>query len=187
MMPEISLNVLDVAQNSISAGAKLIEISVTADRKKDILSITIKDDGCGMTQETIKRVSDPFFTTRTTRRVGLGIPFFQYAATVTGGSFDIQSTVGLGTQVTANFVLSHIDRMPLGDMTSTMHTLITMNSRIDFLYTYTVDERSFTLDTREFRIILGDVPFDIPDVSVFIKEFLSDNKQEVDSDFSISI
>lgn len=180
MMPEISLNVLDVAQNSILANAKLIEIAVTADHKKDLLTITMKDDGCGMTQDQIKRVSDPFFTTRTTRKVGLGIPFFQYAATVTGGSFDIQSTVGVGTQVTANFVLSHIDRMPLGDMTSTMHTLITLNTRIDFLYTYTVDERSFTLDTREFRIVLGDLPFDVPDVSVFIKEFLNDNKQEVD-------
>jgi anti-sigma regulatory factor (Ser/Thr protein kinase) len=182
MMPEISLNVLDVAQNSIRANAKLIEIAVTADHKKDHLTITIKDDGCGMTQEQIERVSDPFFTTRTTRKVGLGIPFFQYAATVTGGSFDIQSTVGVGTQVTASFVLSHIDRMPLGDMTSTMHTLITLNTRIDFLYTYTVDERSFILDTREFRIILGDLPFDVPDVSIFIKEFLEDNKQEVDQD-----
>jgi anti-sigma regulatory factor (Ser/Thr protein kinase) len=182
MMPEISLNVLDVAQNSIRANAKLIEIAVTADHKKDLLTITIKDDGCGMTQEQVKRVSDPFFTTRTTRKVGLGIPFFQYAATVTGGSFDIQSRVGVGTQVTANFVLFHIDRMPLGDMTSTMHTLITLNTRIDFLYTYTVDERSFTLDTREFRIILGDLPFDVPDVSVFIKEFLNDNKQEVDQE-----
>lgn len=185
MMPEISLNVLDIAQNSISAGAKLIEISITADREKDLLTITIKDDGCGMTQEQIERVSDPFFTTRTTRKVGLGIPFFQYAATVTGGSFDIQSTVGLGTQVTAIFVLSHIDRMPLGDMTSTMHTLITLNTPIDFLYIYTLDERSFTLDTREFRIMLGDLPFDIPDVSVFIKEYLSENKQEVDQDYIV--
>ncbi len=182
MMPEISLNVLDVAQNSIRANAKLIEIAVTANRKMDLLTITIKDDGCGMTQEQIKAVSDPFFTTRTTRKVGLGIPFFQYAANVTGGDFDIQSILGVGTQVTANFVLSHIDRMPLGDMTSTMHTLITLNNRIDFLYTYTVDERSFTLDTREFRKILGDLPFDIPDVSIYIKEFLNDNKQEVDQE-----
>lgn len=182
MMPEISLNVLDVAQNSIRANANLIEITVTANRKKDLLIITIKDNGCGMTKEQIDRVLDPFFTTRTTRKVGLGIPFFQYAANVTGGSFDIKSNVGVGTQVTANFVLSHIDRMPLGDMTSTMHTLITLNTGVDFLYTYTVDERSFTLDTREFRMILGGLPFDVPDVSIFIKEFLNDHKQEVDEE-----
>lgn len=182
MMPEISLNVLDVAQNSIRANANLIEITVTANRKKDLLTITIKDNGCGMTKEQIDRVLDPFFTTRTTRKVGLGIPFFQYAANVTGGSFDIKSNVGVGTQVTANFVLSHIDRMPLGDMTSTMHTLITLNTGVDFLYTYTVDERSFTLDTREFRMILGALPFDVPDVSIFIKEFLNDHKQEVDEE-----
>lgn len=181
MMQELSLNVLDVAQNSIRAGAKLIEITVTADTNRDILHIVIADDGCGMTQEQIKSVTDPFYTTRTTRKVGLGIPFFQYAATSTGGTFHIESVVGSGTQVTADFTLSHIDRMPLGDMTSTMHTLITMNTRIDFLYTYTVDERSFTLDTREFRTVLGDLPFDIPDVSNYIKEFLSENKQEVDN------
>lgn len=180
-MPEISLNILDVTQNSISAGSKLIQITVTADTKKDKLSIVIKDDGCGMTSDQIKSVTDPFYTTRTTRKVGLGIPFFQYAATATGGHFKIESVVSKGTTVTADFVLSHIDRMPLGDMTSTIHTLITMNPAIDFLYTYTVDERSFTLDTREFRNVLGDLPFDFPDVSNYIKEFLSDNKREVDN------
>ncbi len=183
MMPEISLNILDVAQNSIRAGAKLIEITVTANTKKDSLRITIKDNGCGMTQEQVSRVMDPFYTTRTTRKVGLGIPFFQYAANATGGDFHIQSTVNVGTQVTANFVLSNIDRMPLGDMTSTMHTLITMNTGLDFLYTYTLDDRSFTLDTREFRNVLGDLPFDNFDVSNYIKEYLSENKEEVDNGF----
>ncbi|HCL02333.1 MAG TPA: ATP-binding protein [Lachnoclostridium phytofermentans] len=180
MMPEISLNVLDVAQNSIRADATLIIITVTADRKKDTMTIVIKDNGCGMTKEQITHVLDPFFTTRTTRKVGLGIPFFQYAATSTGGNFSIDSFVGEGTMVTASFILSHIDRMPLGDMTSTMHTLITLNNRIDFLYTYTVDDKSFTLDTREIRMILDGIPLNSPDVSNYIREFLSENKQEVD-------
>lgn len=180
MMPEISLNVLDVAQNSIRADATLIVITVTADRRKDTMTIVIEDNGCGMTKDQITRVLDPFYTTRTTRKVGLGIPFFQYAAIATGGNFSIRSVVGEGTVVTASFILSHIDRMPLGDMTSTMHTLITLNNRIDFLYTYTVDNRSFTLDTREFRMILDGVPFDTPDVSNYIRDFLSENKQEVD-------
>lgn len=180
MMPEISLSVLDLVQNSIQAKAKLIEIAVVADQKKDRLTITIQDNGCGMTPEQTKQVLDPFYTTRTTRKVGLGIPFFQYAANITGGSFHIQSKPGFGTTVIADFVLSSIDRMPLGDMTSTMHTLITFNTQIDFLYTYTLDKRSFTLDTREFRKLLGGVPFHIPEVSVFIKEYLSENKQAVD-------
>ncbi len=181
MMPELSLNILDIAQNSIRANAKLIQIIVTADTQKNILHILIEDDGCGMTQEQINCVTDPFFTTRTTRKVGLGIPFFQCAATATGGNLSITSTLGVGTKVNADFVLSHIDRMPLGDMTSTIHTLITMNSDIDFLYTYTLDEKSFTLDTRELRNILGDVPFHVPEVSNYIKEYLSENKQEVDN------
>lgn len=180
MMPEISLNVLDVAQNSIRADATLITITVTADRKKDTMTIVIKDNGCGMTKDQITSVLDPFFTTRTTRKVGLGIPFYQYAATSTGGSFSIDSVIGEGTIVTASFILSHIDRMPLGDMTSTMHTLITLNNRIDFLYTYTVDDKSFTLDTREIRMILDEIPLDSPEVSNYIREFLSENKQEVD-------
>ncbi len=183
MMPEISLNVLDIAQNSIRAGATLIIITVTADRKKDIMTIVIEDNGCGMSKDQVTSVLDPFYTTRTTRKVGLGIPFFQYAAISTGGNFSIESVVGEGTVVTASFILSHIDRMPLGDMTSTLHTLITLNNRIDFLYTYTVDNKYFTLDTREFRMILDEVPFNTPEVSIYIRDFLSENKQEVDQGF----
>ena len=122
MMTEISLNILDVAQNSISAGAKLIEISVVADIKSDTLTVVIKDNGCGMDEEKLKKVIDPFFTTRTTRKVGLGIPFYKLAAENTGGTFNITSQLGLGTTVTAVFGLSHIDRMPLGDINFTIHT-----------------------------------------------------------------
>lgn len=181
MMTEISLNILDVAQNSISAGAKLIEISVIADIKKDILTVEIKDNGCGMDDEKLKNVVDPFFTTRTTRKIGLGIPFFKLAAENTGGSFNITSQLGLGTTVTAVFGLSHIDRMPLGDINFTIHSLITLNPSIDFFYLYKIDERCFTLDTREFRETLGDIPFNSPEVSAYINDYLNENKQVVDS------
>ena len=124
MMPEISLNILDVAENSTMAKASLVEITVDADTASDRLTIVIKDNGCGMTEEQAAQVTDPFFTSRTTRKVGLGVPFFKYAAESTGGSFSIESRPGKGTAVTAVFVLSHIDRMPLGDITSTIHTLI---------------------------------------------------------------
>lgn len=181
MMTEISLNVLDVAQNSVRAKASLVEISVEADINADTLTIVIKDNGCGMTEEQVHNVTDPFYTTRTTRKVGLGVPFFKMAAESSGGSFSITSEVGKGTTVTAVFGLSDIDRMPLGDMTSTMHTLITMNDGMDFLYTYKVNERQFILDTREFREILGGVPLNTPEVSTYIKEYLTENKKETDN------
>lgn len=180
-MIELSLNVLDIAQNSIRAGATLIEIIILADTKKDLLTITMKDNGCGMTSEQLAHVTDPFFSTRTTRRIGLGIPFYKYAAESSGGEFSINSIPEKGTTVFASFQLSHIDRMPLGDMTATIHMLITLNDQLDFLYTYIVDQKHFTLDTREFRKILGEVPFSTPEISTYIKEYLAENKQDVDS------
>lgn len=180
MMTEISLNILDVAQNSVRAEAKLIEITVSADTKNDSLTVIIKDDGCGMTEEQVKSVTDPFFTTRTTRKVGLGVPFFKMSAESTGGSFEIRSEKGVGTVTKAVYVLSSVDRMPLGDITGTIHSLITMNPETDFLYTYSVDGKSFALDTREFRSILGGVPFNAPEVSQYIEDYLAENKSETD-------
>lgn len=180
MMTEISLNVLDVAENSTRAKASLVQITVDADMEADRLTVIIADDGCGMTPEQVAQVTDPFFTSRTTRKVGLGVPFFKYAAESTGGSFSIESEVGVGTTVTAVFVLSHIDRMPLGDITSTIHTLIVYHPETDFLYTYRYNGRSFSLDTREFRQILDGVPFDTPEISDYIKEYLTENKTETD-------
>ncbi len=182
MMTELSLNVLDVAENSVRANASLVEITVAADTKKDLLTIVIKDNGCGMTSEQIVQVTDPFFTSRTTRKVGLGIPFFKYAAESAGGSFHLESQVGIGTTVTTTFILSHIDRMPMGDITSTIHNLVVYHPDTDFLYEYSYNQQSFTLDTREFRLILGDVPFDTPDVSRYIKDYLTENKLETDGD-----
>ncbi len=181
MLPEISLNILDVAQNSIRAGTSLTEINVAVRTASDRLTVVIKDNGCGMTEEQVRRVTDPFFTTRTTRKIGLGIPFFKMAAENTGGSFSIESEKGRGTVVTAIFGLSHIDRMPLGDMNFTIHSLVTLNCDIDFLYSYSVDERSFSLDTREFREILGGVPFNTPEVSEYIKAYLAENEAEVNN------
>ncbi len=180
MMTEISLNVLDVSENSTRAGASLVQIFVTADTAADRLSIFIRDNGCGMSREQIDQVTDPFFTTRTTRKVGLGIPFFKYAAECTGGSFSIESEPGKGTAVTAVFVLSHVDRMPLGDMNTTIHNLIVYHPDTDFVYTYTYNGSSFTLDTREMREILGDIPFDTPEISQYIMEYLNENKRETD-------
>lgn len=181
MMPEIALNILDVAENSVRADAGFVEITVSVQPKADTLTVVIKDDGCGMTAEETARVQDPFFTTRTTRKVGLGVPFFKQAAESTGGSFRIDSEKGKGTTVEAVFVLSHIDRMPLGDISSVIQTLIVFNEQIDFLYTYEYAQKKFELDTREMRHMLGDgISFKEAPVSAFIKEYLENNKQETD-------
>lgn len=185
MLPEISLNILDVAQNALRADATKVDIRVEADTKTDLLQIWIKDNGCGMTSEQINEVTDPFFTTRTTRRVGLGIPFFREAALATGGDFCIESKLGKGTTVHAMFVLSNIDRMPLGNMTDTMHTLITMNQNVDYKYTYCVNQCSFVLDTTEFKEILEGVSFNIPEVSNYIREFLKINMEEVNGNLEL--
>ena len=181
MMTEISLNVLDVAENSTRAGASLVEITLAADTAADTLTLIIKDNGCGMTPEQVAHVEDPFFTTRTTRKVGLGVPFLKQAAESTGGSFRIVSEPGVGTTDTAVFGLSHIDRMPVGDISTTIQNLIIYHPDTDFVYTYRCDDNEFVLDTREFREVLGGVPLDTPDVAQYIKEYLVENKQETDS------
>lgn len=174
------MNVMDVAQNSISAEADLIRLTVEEDTAADRLTIRLEDNGCGMTPEQVSHVTDPFFTTRTTRKVGLGVPFFKLAAESTGGHFHIESEPGKGTSVTAVFGLSHIDRMPLGDITSTIHNLIIYHPDTDFIYTYQYDDSSFTLDTRQMREILDGIPLNAPEVSDYILEYLTENKQETD-------
>jgi anti-sigma regulatory factor (Ser/Thr protein kinase) len=185
MMTELSLNVLDIANNSIKANADLIEISILIHRDTDTITIIVKDNGSGMTKEQLEKAEDPFFTTRTTRDVGLGIPFFKQAALSTGGSFLVESVEGVGTTIKAVFGYSHIDRMPLGDMNSTIYTLITFNTQIDLLYIYEYDDKNFSLDTREFRKILGSTPLNTPEVSAYIKEYLEENQREVDGGFFI--
>lgn len=180
MLTELSLNILDIAENSVRANASLIEITVQVESANDLLTITIKDNGCGMTSEQLSQISDPFFTSRKTRRVGLGIPFFKYSAEITGGQFTIESELNKGTIVTASFVLSHIDRMPMGDISSTIHNLVVYHPENDFVYCYEYNQNAFTLDTRELRDILGDIPFNTPDVSNYIKSYLIENKQETD-------
>lgn len=182
MMTEISLNILDVAENSTRAEASLVSISVDVSTEDDYLKVIIEDDGCGMSEEQVKKVTDPFFTTRTTRKVGLGVPFFKMAAESSGGSFDIVSEVGTGTRVTAVFGFSNIDRMPLGDISSTIHNLIVYHPETDFCFRYNVDGREFTLDTREMKEILGGVPLDTPEISAYIKEYLEENKKETDKE-----
>ena len=174
MMPEISLNILDVAQNSVRADATLTTIKIAADTAADRLLTSVTDNGRGMTADQVEHVIDPFFTTRTTRKVGLGVPFFKMAAEITGGSFSIESTPGVGTCTTAIFVLSSIDRMPLGDIASTMVSLIGVRPDLDFILDYSVDDKSFVMDTREFKAVLEGVSLGEPEVQKYIMEYITE-------------
>ncbi len=183
MLPEISLNILDIAQNSVRAKASLIQILLHIESKEEKLTVTISDNGSGMTKEQLAHVTDPFYTSRTTRRVGLGIPFLKQSAECTGGAFSIESSVGKGTTVAVSYYLNHIDCMPLGDVNQTIEMLVTSYEDIDFVYRYEIDEKGYELDTRQMRQILGGVPFSEPDVRAFIKEYLKENKKEIDEIF----
>ncbi|MDD3429428.1 MAG: ATP-binding protein [Oscillospiraceae bacterium] len=178
-MQELSMNILDIAENSVAANATLVQITLNGQTAQKLLTLTIQDNGKGMSQELVQRVTDPFCTSRTTRKVGLGLPFLKMAAQLTGGDMYIQSTVGVGTCVTATFTLGHIDLMPLGDVAGTVTTLIQCNPQVDFIYTLTVNSQSFCTDTRQLREILGDVPLSTPQVALFIKEYIEENSAEL--------
>lgn len=176
-MRELSLNILDIAQNSISAGAPLITIEVNENTTQHTLLIGVYDNGKGMSEEQVKSVIDPFFTTRTTRKVGMGIPLFKMAAEQTGGRLEIKSELGVGTEVRAYFKTDSVDFTPLGDVASTIQMLITMNTDRDFVYKHIVNEKEFVCDTREIKEILGDVPLDTYEVSQWLKDFITENTE----------
>lgn len=178
-MQELSLNVLDIAQNSVRANASMVTITISERTADHFLEISIADNGCGMTEEQVAHVVDPFFTTRTTRKVGLGVPFFKMSAESTGGSFSIVSQVGKGTTTTASYHTDHIDMLPVGDMNATILSLITMNPDMDFVYRHERDQKTYTLDTRELKAVLEDVPLNTPEVVSYLKESLEEGEAEL--------
>lgn len=176
MLEELSLNILDIVQNSISAGGKNIRIGIEARDRDDKLVIEIKDDGKGMDKELLEQVADPFVTTRTTRKVGLGISFFKEAAEAAEGSFEIRSSKGEGTRVKAEFRKSHIDRQPLGDVAATLTSLILLNPNIDFYLDYRMNDSRFDFSTAEIREQLGgEIGLSSPEVIAFISDYLSEH------------
>ena len=178
-MKELSLHILDIAENSVKAKASKIEITVSEDTKNNLLTIGIKDNGCGMSEEFLKTVKDPFSTTRTTRRVGMGLSLFEAAAQQCGGGLDIKSKEGEGTEVYVTFALNHIDRAPLGDMAGTIETLIGGSPDIDFIYRHKKDGAEFVLDTEEIRETLAGVPLDTPEVILWIGDFINEGINEL--------
>ena len=178
-MRELSLNILDIAQNSIVAGASLTEILVKEDTVRNELLIGIYDNGKGMTEEQVRNVQDPFFTTRTTRKVGMGIPLFKMAAEQTGGSFTITSQVGVGTKVEALFKTDSIDFTPLGDMASTISTIVCMNEDKYFIYTRKVDDREFKFSSADIKTILEGVPLSEPSVINWVEGYISEQTEQL--------
>lgn len=179
-MKELSLNILDVAENSVKAGATLTEILL--DETETDLKLIIKDDGCGMDEETVKSVVDPFYTTRTTRKVGLGVPLLKLAAEQTEGSFDIASSVDKenhGTVVTAVFKKNHIDFTPLGDVAASIVTLIQGHPDTDFYFCHTKGESEVSVDTRQLREILEGVPLDSYEVIKWTEEYLKEQYESL--------
>ena len=175
-MKELSLNILDIAENSVKANASLIQISLQ--ETDGILTLVIADNGCGMKPDILAGVIDPFYTTRTTRKVGLGVPLLKLAAEQTGGEVRIESYHESdypdrhGTVVTAVFHTNHIDFTPIGDVIATVTTLIQGSPQIDFLFSHTSNTFDVALDTREMREVLGEVPLNTPEVLHWIAESL---------------
>ncbi len=178
-MQELSLHVLDIAENSVAANASLITISVGIHMIANLLSVEITDNGKGMSDEEVQKAVDPFYTSRTTRHVGLGLSFLKQLAQQTSGQFTLSSILGKGTVVTATFALGHVNLLPLGDMPATITALVQSNPDIDFVYTITDGEDTFTVDTRELRTILGDVSLAEPQVAVFLRDYVYEHTNHI--------
>ena len=182
-MDELSLYVLDITMNSVRAGAT--EISITIEESGDWLTLTVSDNGCGMTEEQLKKLDSPFFTTRKTRKVGLGIPFLKMLAEMTGGEVKIESvsekvSENHGTTTFAKFGRRHIDFIPLGDMTSTVTTLIQGSPEVDFTFTHKTEEGEVRLSCREIQEVLGsDVSLSEPEVLMWIDGYLREQYAEL--------
>ena len=172
-MEDLSLHILDIAENCITAEAGRIEIRIVEDTGKNIMTLEITDNGKGMDRELLENATDPFYTTRTTRRVGLGIPLLAQSARECNGDIIVKSRKGNGTSIKASFQYDHIDRKPLGNIGQTMIILIMSNPEIDFLYEHRKNDNSYTLDTAEIKKELGDIPVNSPDVIKIIKNDIS--------------
>ena len=173
-MDEISSHIMDIAMNAITAKAKNIEISIAADPKKALLTLFFKDDGVGMDKAMVEKVQDPFFSTKTGKKVGLGIPLLKGTAETTGGTFTLTSEVGDGVEIHASFRLNHPDLPPIGKLKDTILVLVAGNPDIDFVFKYTLNEKEFIFDTAAMRAILGDIPLNDPEVVKFFIKYLDE-------------
>jgi len=178
-MRELSLHILDIIQNSIEAGADKVSLLIDEDPDYDYFRITIEDNGRGMTPEMVQSVKDPFVTTRTTRKVGLGIPLFHAAAVQTGGDLNIESTLGEGTIIKVSFGHRHIDRAPLGDIVATISTILGGHPSLELIYKHQFKERVFEFRTEDVRDTLEDVQMNHPLILGWIKDYIKEGLAEL--------
>ncbi len=173
-MNELSLHILDIVQNSIRANASLVQIIVNEQKASNIYTVTIIDNGHGMNAQTLSNVSDPFYTSRKTRKVGMGVSLYKMACELTEGSFTIESEENVGTKVIAAFTNDHIDRAPLGEIEETLCILVLNDKDIDVLYKHTIDTSEYVFDTREVKQVLEGIPLNNYEVIMWIKNNIKD-------------
>jgi len=178
-MRELSLHLLDIAENGVSAGAQNITITIVEDLRADRLQLAVEDDGRGMDAAMVEQVTNPFITTRTTRKVGLGIPLLKLAAEMCNGSLAVESTPDVGTTVNVAFQRSHIDRMPLGDVAGTMLSLLVGWPQVHWVLRYRVDDEEFVFDDAPIKEELGDLPLSDPEVIGFLRGALREGIADV--------
>jgi len=178
-MNELSLHILDIVQNSLKVESTLIKILIDEDTIKDELTITIEDNGYGMDEKTVLKVRNPFYTSRTTRKVGLGLSLLELACNLAHGSFNLESQVNVGTKVTAKFKHSHIDRAPLGNMRDTIYLIMINDEKCDILYQHTYNGNEFKVDTREINEALEGVPLTEYDVMMWIKGYIDEGLENI--------
>ncbi len=178
-MKDLSLHILDIFQNSVSAKATQIELIFVEDTVNDVLKITIKDNGIGMSEEMQKQVTDPFFTTRTTRKVGLGIPLLKQSAEGCNGFMQIHSTLNKGTEVIVQMQYSHLDRKPIGDMASVVILTATSYPRVRFIYNHKFGDKEFCFDTDEVNSMLDGISIQNPNIVMMLKEMIQNNLDEI--------
>lgn len=174
-MKELSLHILDIVQNSVRAKATEIEIWIHEDIQNNKLRIKIKDNGRGIDKELINQIKNPFATTRTTRKIGLGIPLLLEVCTRCDGDLDIKSELGIGTEILAEFKHNHIDRAPIGDIVNTITMLILSSPKIRYILTYCVDNKDFIMDTIEIKKVLDGVPINDLSIIKWIESYLEEN------------
>ena len=178
-MRELSLNILDIAQNSLAANTTSLLIEIGISKAENRLAIKISDNGKGMDKNLLEKVCDPFVTSRKTRRVGLGIPLFKMSAELCGGTFDINSALNVGTTVTASMELFHIDRMPLGNIGDTLTAIIMAKPDIELTYLHTFESETFEFSTNTIREILGETKIESYEIINYLKEFINENINEL--------
>jgi hypothetical protein len=178
-MNQLSLHILDIAQNSIRANAKLVEINIIEKPQLDEYLIEISDDGHGMSHEQLQQATDPFFTSRTTRKVGLGLPLIKHNAELSGGSFYLESEKNKGMKLRVTFGFSNIDRPVLGDIASSLLILAANEKQTDFVYTHETPNGKYQFDTREVKESLEDVPLSTPEIRKFLTQMIQENLEQI--------